>query len=759
VTLAAGYRIAQYEVIGPIGSGGMGEVYRARDARLGREVALKVMAAHIAADPEMRRRFETEARAVASLSHPTILSIYEMVAADGLPCAVMELLEGQNLRERIERGAIPWREAVPIAAAVAEGLAAAHARGIIHRDLKPENIFLTNEGHVKILDFGLAVHRLEGLTRAADGPTVAQTIAGTVLGTFGYMSPEQVRGAAVDGRTDVFALGCVLYEMLSGRRLFSGSVPHEILAQVLLGTPDISAIDPLAPKELRAILSRCIDIEPGRRFDSAQDLAMALHAILSGSAAVATRTGRPRGKSLAVLPFVNAGADPQFEYLADGITESIINSLSQLSGLRVVPRSVAFRYKGLQADPATVGLALNARTILTGRVAQYGDILAIQAELVDTISESQLWGEQFRQRIDDLMAVQEEISWRISEALRLKLTPRQKTKLKKKHTVSPEAYQEYLRGRYQWNKWQPESIRQAREHFDRAIELDPTYAQAYAGLGDAYGAMAYYGYVSPEDGFPRARAAAERALALDPELAEAHVSLGLERFFWGRDWLAAERELQHAIKLNPKLATAYSFYGLFLCTCGRFDEALAAARQARDLDPLSSFVNMGVAWVHHFAGNDLAAAEEAMRLRAANPDLEEAGNVLITSFDALGRHEEAARIISQQPCFGVTLDGEQLLAALHAGGPTAYWQKRLELMDAAGAGPHLYFAYGIVHRLVGNDEKAIDYLEKMVDARHGGVVFIGVDRVLSGLKGNPRYDALIQRAGLPTALAPHTASR
>jgi serine/threonine protein kinase len=758
VTLPAGHRIAQYEITGPIGSGGMGEVYRARDTRLGREVALKVMASHIAADPEMRRRFETEARAVASLSHPSILSIYEMVAVEGLPCAVMELLEGQNLRERMEHGPLPWREAVPIAAAVAEGLAAAHARGIIHRDLKPENIFLTNDGHVKVLDFGLAVHRLEGLTRAADGPTVAQTVAGTVLGTFGYMSPEQVRGEAVDGRTDVFALGCVLYEMISGRRLFSGAIPQEILAQVLVGTPDVSAVDPLAPKELRAILSRCIDIERDRRFDAAQDLAMALRAILSGSAAVATRTGRPRGKSLAVLPFINAGADPHFEYLTDGITESIINSLSQLTGLRVVPRSVAFRYKGLQADPATVGLALNARTILTGRVAQYDDILVIQAELVDTISESQLWGEQFRQRIDDLMAVQEEISWRISEALRLKLTPRQKTKLKKKHTANPEAYQEYLRGRYQWNKWLPESLRQARVHFERAIELDPAYAQAYAGLADAYGAMAYYGYVAPEDGFPRAKAAADRALTLDADLAEAHVSLGLERFFWARDWAGAERELQRAIKLNPKLATAHSFYGLFLCTCGRFDEALAEAREARELDPLSSFVNMGVAWVHHFAGNDHAAAEEALRLRAATPGLEEAGNVLITSYDGLGRHEEAAAIISQQRCFGIALDGEQLLAALRTGGPRAYWLKRLELMDAAGAAPQLYFAYAIIHRLLGDDEKSIEYLERMVQAHVGGVVFIGVDRVLSGLKGNPRYDALIQRAGLPTALTPHTAS-
>jgi serine/threonine protein kinase len=470
LTLAAGYRIAQYEILSPIGSGGMGEVYRARDVRLGREVAIKVMAPHIAADPEMRRRFETEARAVASLSHATILSIYEMAVAEGLPCAVMELLEGQNLRERIQKGSLPWRDAVRVAAAVAEGLAAAHARGIVHRDLKPENIFLTREGRVKILDFGLAVHRLDG-PGTDEGPTMAQTVSGTVLGTFGYMSPEQVHGERVDGRTDVFSLGCVLYEMLTGRRLFPGSTPQEVLAQVLHGTPDFAAIDPMAPKELRAIVARSVERDPARRFESAQDLSMALTALLTGTGG-GTGSGsgvkaptRARGKSLAVLPFVNAGADPQLEYLTDGITESVINSLSQLSGLRVVPRSLVFRYKGLQADPATVGLALNARTILTGQVTQHDDMLTIQAELVDTTSESQLWGEQFRQRASDVMAVQEEIAWRISEALRLKLTPRQKTRLRKRQTVSPEAYQEYLRGRHYWNNWRAETHRRALEHF------------------------------------------------------------------------------------------------------------------------------------------------------------------------------------------------------------------------------------------------------------------------------------------------------
>ena len=548
----------------------MGEVYRARDLRLEREVALKVMAAHVAADPEMRRRFETEAKAVAALSHPAIMAIYELAFVGDTPVAVMELLEGQTLRERLRTGPMAWRDAVQVGAVIADGLAAAHAKGVIHRDLKPENIFITTDGAVKVLDFGLALQRLS-VPAESLAPTRAGTTQGVVLGTFGYMSPEQVMGERVDGRSDIFATGCVIYEMLCGQRLFAGSTPQEVLANLMHDSlPQLTAFDPLAPPELRAIVSRCVDRDRNRRFESAGDLAMALRSLLTGSAAKAAgRRPRPRGKSLAVLPFVNEGVDPALEYLTDGITESIINSLSQLAALRVVPRSLVFRYKGLQADPATVGLALNARTILTGRVVQHGDVLSIQAELVDTANESQLWGERFRQKTTDLITVQEEIAWQISEALRLKLTGEQKKKLRKRDTINAEAHQEYLRGRYHWNTWSPDGFRRALEHFERAIAHDPLYAQAFAGLGDAYGAMSYYGYIPPEDGFPRSRAAAERAIDLDPAIGDPYVTLAIERLFWGWDWAASERNILKAIRLSPKLALAHSVYSLLLATCGR----------------------------------------------------------------------------------------------------------------------------------------------------------------------------------------------
>ena len=759
MALAPGSRLAQYEIVAPLGSGGMGEVYRARDQRLGRDVALKVMAAHVAADPEMRARFETEARAVAALSHPGIVAIHELAVVDGLPMAVMELLEGETLRERLKKGALGWREAAQTAAAVADGLSAAHAKGVIHRDLKPENVFITSDGGVKVLDFGLALHRVDAASM--DGPTLGRTAQGVVLGTFGYMSPEQVTGARVDGRSDIFAVGCLLYEMLTGRRLVGGSTPQEVLANLLHDSlPDLSSVDPLAPAELRSILMRCVDRNPARRFDSAHDLGMALRALLTGSVtAAATRRARPRGKSIAVLPFVNSGADPQVQYLADGITESIINSLSQLGGLRVVPRSLVFRYKGLQADPATVGLALNARTILTGRVVQQGEMLNIQAELVDTSSESQLWGDQYRQRTSDLLAVQQEIAWHITEALRLKLTVEQKKKLKHKPTVDPEAYQEYLRGRYHWNTWTPDSFRKALEHFERAIAQDPAYALAYAGLGDVLGSMGFYGYLPPEEAFPRARAAAQRALELEPAIADAHVTLALVHLFYDREWLASEREFKKALESNPQLAIAHAFYSLYLATVLRHDESIAEARLGQKLDPLSLLPNLCVSWALHFAGRHEEAVQETMRLRELVPGLEEAGNILVNCYENLERYEDAIAIAAQQPVYGVPFDAEAITRAYRTSGANGYWKVKRDHIERAPALRNKDFVNAVIHTRHGEIDLAFASLERLVNGRNGMAVFVQTDPCLRTLRNDPRFEALIRRLGVPTASAPHTVSR
>ena len=387
---------------------------------------------------------------------------------------------------------------------------------------------------------------------------------------------------------------------------------------------------------------------------------MALRALLTGSGSGLSVRGisRAKGKSLAVLPFLNPGGNQQIEYLTDGITESIINALSQVSGLRVVPRSLTFRYKGLEVDPATVGLALNARTILTGRVIQQGDQLNIQAELVDTASQSQLWGEQFRPRVSDLLTVQEEIAWQISEALRLKLTGRQRKRMKKRPTVKPEAYDEFLRGRYHWNSWSADGFRRALDHFERAIGHDPLYAAAWAGLGDAYGVMAYYGMAPPADLYPKAKAAALKAIELDAELADPYVTLAVNALFWGWNWKEATDAFETAIRLNPQLARAHLLYALVFSTTGKHDEALRLARLARDLEPLSPVVNMGIPWALHFAGRREEALIESRRVEELSPGFEEAGNLQIASLESLGRFEEAAAIMKHQMCWGLPADGD-----------------------------------------------------------------------------------------------------
>jgi TolB-like protein len=403
---------------------------------------------------------------------------------------------------------------------------------------------------------------------------MALTEPGRILGTIGYMAPEQVRGEEAEPTADIFALGCILFEMASGVRAFNGATPSETIAAILGQTPDLG----LLPGELAPIVAHCLEKTSERRFQSARDIALALRALLVDSEAFRIERPRLRSRSraslraVAVLPFVNVSGDPEAEYLSDGLTESVINSLSQLPKLRVVPRSTVFRYKGHHPDLKAVGLALNVRALLMGRVLRHGDVLNVQAELVDVATESQLWGDQYRQNVTDAFAIQEQIAWQISEALRIRLTAEEKRRLAKPRVVDGLAYQDYLRGRFHWNKWTEDDFRKAAEFFESAIARDPGYALAYSGLGDTYGAMAYYGFVPPRAAMPRSHAAAARALELDARLAEPHTTMALYHLFYEWDWPAAEREFRRALDLNPKYPIAVSFYGLYLATLGRYDE-------------------------------------------------------------------------------------------------------------------------------------------------------------------------------------------
>jgi len=759
VPLSAGTRLAQYEVVGLIGAGGMGEVYRAHDSRLGRDVALKVLPAEVAGDPDVRARFEHEARAVAAISHQNIMAIHELAVIEGRPVAVVELLEGENLRARLSRGVMPWREAVPMAAGIADGLAAAHAKGIIHRDLKPENIFVTGDMRPKILDFGLAHSEPAPASMAITLATFAPTQPGRVMGTLGYMAPEQVRGEPVGAGTDLFALGCTLAEMVTGDRPFVRATAADSLAAVLHApAPDLLASGLEIPPRLAEIVGHCLEKDVARRFSSASDVALALRALLTESSQSHATFGpakrRSRARSLAVLPFTSLAVESDTDYLADGITESIINSLSQLPKLRVVPRGTVFAYKKRNVHARSVGLALNVDSIVTGRVVQQGGLVNIQAELVDVGRETQVWGDQYRYPVSDLMALQEQIAWQISEALRIRLTGQEKKRLKKRPTDDSEAYQHFMRGRHYWAKWSPEGFRAAVEHFQAAIDRDPAYARAYAGLSDTYGAMGYYGYLPPEIAMTRASAAAYKAVELDPQLADAHASMGMSRTLYYWDWIGAEQAFKTALSLDARLPIAHMYYSLLLSVLGRHEEAVTHAKRGRDLDPLSLLMHVGAGWASYFARNYDDAGEAFRAVIAIDPAYPEALLMQAVTLERRGEFERAAESLGRAThVFGGRNPAEvtaMLREGLAKGGVAGYWQARLDMFrsfDPEGTALPAY-AYLVSYAQLDDRDRAFAVLDELVAARSGQAVFTAADPVLDPLRDDPRFDRILRRLAL-----------
>jgi len=608
--------LGPYEILSPLGAGGMGEVYRARDTRLHRDVAIKILPEATARDAAALARFEREARAVAALSHPHILEIHDFGREGDVVFAVTELLEGETLRQRLH-GALPWRQAAEIAVSTAEGLAAAHSRGIVHRDLKPENIFLTSDGRVKLLDFGLA-RQERGQPGPSDPTIVTSTESGTLLGTVGYMSPEQVRGGKADARSDIFSLGCVIYEMVTGRRAFSGETPADTLVGILREDPkDPADLAPDAPESLARVVRRCLFKDPERRFQSARDLSFPLRDVLlpgagertprrgrsrrillSTAAVLAllasllllsrgslTSRGAPPSRSLAVLPFTNARGDPEAQYFSDGMSESLINSLSQLPRLRVLARTTSFQYRG--ADPRRAGRELKVEAVVTGRVSGRGNRMVVQVDLIDVADGSQLWGRRFDEEVSDVFRVQEGIAQEISQSLLERLSPEEERRLAKRHTPDPEAYNLYLKGRYWWAKRSDEGFEKSIQFFEQAVLRDPKYAPAWVGLADAFRLLAFYGVAPPQQLLHRARSAAERALALDPALAEARYSLADALYQVDWDWERAGEEFRRAIALNRNYATGRQWYSNYLSLLGDSQGALREIRAARELDPLN----------------------------------------------------------------------------------------------------------------------------------------------------------------------------
>jgi serine/threonine protein kinase/tetratricopeptide (TPR) repeat protein len=583
----------------------------------------------LANNPEALERFEREGKAVAALSHPNILVLSDAGAQDGIRYAVTELLEGETLSERLTRGPLPWRKTIELGVALAEGLAAAHGREIIHRDIKPGNIFLTTGGQIKILDFGLS--RWGHQTSPDDDLTRAETKPGIVMGTSGYMSPEQVRGEKAGVPSDIFSLGCVLYEAVTGQRAFPGKSAGDTMAAILKDDPPaIADTGVQVPVELARVIDRCLAKNPAQRFHSAHDVAFALRGILGGISEKPTAAPEPRGSllrvalalaaatvvilaaaglfywrnhtarsidSIAVLPFANMNGNADTDYLSDGITESLTDSLSELPNLKVMSKSAVSRYKGKEPDVPTVGRELGVRAVLTGSITQRGDDLTVSAELVDAADNSHLWGEQYDRKLADALAVQNDIAHQIVEKLRLRLSNTQLAHMTKRQTANPEAYQLYLKGRYFAGQFSQEGLGKGMNYFRQAIALDPTYALAYDGMSYYYTLIEDL-TAAPADVMPKAEEAARKAMELDDSLVEPHVEQGFNYTCYDYDWPAAEREFQRALSLNPNYAAAHEFYSWYLISVGRSEKAIQEAQRAVELDPLS-------AEIHSILGLDL----------------------------------------------------------------------------------------------------------------------------------------------------------
>jgi len=742
--LALGTMLGRYEVVAAIGAGGMGEVYRARDTRLDRDVAIKVLPEHLTNDSDALDRLKREAKAVAALSHPNILAIHDFGSDHGIAYAVTELLEGQTLRQRLAVARLPWLKAVEIAAALSEGLAAAHAQGIIHRDLKPENIFLVGDGRVRILDFGVA-----HVPPREDAATMTQP--GQIIGTIGYMSPEQVRGEPVRPSSDIFALGAVLYEMLSGRRAFRAGTAHETLSMILRDDPpELPRSGTSIPGELTHIVLHCLEKNPLERFQSARDLAFALRTIGSGGSP--ERTDTQTIDSIAVLPFANVTADPDVEYLSDGITETLINGLTRLPGLRVAPRSTVFRYKGQDIDPQVVGRELGARVVLTGRILQHGDRLVVGAELIDVIRQSQLWGERFTRRLDDIFAIEEELADKISESLRGTLTRDDKERLAQRSTEDTEAYRLYLRGRHAFVRRTPDSLEQALRYFEQAIERDANYALAYSGVCDTYGVLAFMGGSRSRDIFSKCREAATRAVAVADSLAEGHASLGMVRAVADWNWHGAEREFRRAIEINPQYSQARTWFAFqVLGPLGRWEEGVAQIRAAVEMEPRSPTAN------HHGAMLALQRRRPDEVIAYARTTLELDSGFTFAhlwigmAYEMQERYEEAIAELQK----AVRMLGESelqwqatLAHALAAAGRRAEAERLLgELARSAERRYIDPFWLGVVHAGFGEPDRAMDYLERAADdlSFHMLMSYPFVDP----LRRHPRFVALMARMGLP----------
>ena len=754
MSLAAGMRLGPYEVLAPLGAGGMGEVYRARDARLGREVAVKVLPAAVASSPDRLARFEREARTVAGLNHPNIVTLHSVEEEGGVRFLTMELVEGRSLDQVVRPGGLPAARVLELAIPLADALVAAHERGVVHRDLKPANVMVTPEGRVKVLDFGVAKLSRIADPDLADGPpptlTAPLSAVGQMIGTVPYMAPEQIRGEAVDARTDLFALGIVIYELATGRRPFTGESAADVSSSILRDAPaPLARVRPDLPGALAGVVERCLEKDPRDRYRGAHEVVEQLRL-----AQRAPERGAPGPeddviRSLAVLPFGNLSHDPAQEYFADGMTEALISDLSGLKGLRVISRTSAMRYKGVHKALPDIAGELRVDAILEGSALLLGNRVRISVQLVAARRDETLWSDRYDRDLEDVLDLQSEVAAKVAAEIALRLTPREAKRLAKRQAVHPEAHIEYLKGQHISEATSPQAIELSLRHFQRALELDPGYAPAWAGVAHCHNVRASRGMAPPSEAGEAARVAARKALELDESLAEGHAELG-----WvesrGRDLRGSVRSLERAIELNPALTSAYMTLGRIHYCAERHAEAQATMLKALSLDPLSMIIHTAVGDAYYYAREYEQSVPYYRKAIELDPRFDGAHTDLARSLEALGQFDEARAQYEEGRRMGGTVAGPSFgLAHLEASmGNVAAARRMLEELEAARA-RRVVSAWGIavLHASLGDVDEAFRWLETAVTEGATGLVFLRVHPRLDPIRPDPRYAALLARVG------------
>jgi eukaryotic-like serine/threonine-protein kinase len=736
-------------------------VFVAEDTKLNRRVALKLLSSEFASDPSRLSRFEREAKTIAALNHPNIVTIYSVEEFVGTRFLTMELVSGKTLGQSIAERRLNLDEYFSIAVEVAQALSAAHEQGIVHRDLKPANIMVTDANQVKILDFGLA-KSLHPTTEDSQAETQEKTQEGLVVGTVPYMSPEQLHGKAVTHLTDIFSFGIILYEMATGSRPFPGASTAAIISSILNDEPPlVNELRTDMPRDLSRLLSRCMEKDPERRIQTAKDVRNELESIRrdvqSGSGdhgikEVSKKDGE--GHSIAVLPFVNMSADPENEYFCDGLAEELINALTKIEPLYVVARTSAFSFKGKGLDVREIGKRLNVDHVLEGSVRRSGTRLRITAQLIDVSNGYHVWSEKYDREMEDTFTIQDQISLAIVNTLKGKLLNEEKTLLLNRYRENVEAYHFYLKGRHCWNQRpSPDALYSAIEHFQEAIAKDPGYALAHVGLADCYISLGTWevGVLPPAEAMPKAREAVTQALELDHSLGEAHSSFAhlLTHYDW--DWTKAKSEHERALELNPTYSSAHHWHSHYLMAMGDAHGSLKESQIALSLDPIDAVLNVHLAWHYYFARQFEEAIDQCNKANRLYPKSIWLSFFSGLAFEQQGKYEEAVAKLQEAITYSrnvsYPISGLAHLFAISGKTDEAMRVVR-QLSDLSNHSYVPAYDSAIIYAGLGQTDQAFEWLEKAYKERSSWLPYMKADPRLDSLRSDPRFLQLLLRIGL-----------